>query len=175
MCLDQGYAQFLKPLRWKSECIVDKIGYCLPRRSCGEKNMVYVFWGILLAAILDQWISWRVRTGRCRWTFLPSEIPYSWQNSQFGFWHLEQILLSDKLYILPFLFWVQFLRQLIGIFHFSWFSPDSRLYEMVYTNANDVDQPPPTVSDCRLVLLIRLALYRYGYITDVPLNLMFVG
>ena len=55
-----------------------------------------------------------------------------------------------------FLFWVQFLRQLIGICHFSWFSPGSRLYEMVYTNANDVDQPPPSVSDCRLVLLIRL-------------------
>ena len=102
-----------------------------------------------------------------------------WQNSQFGFWHLEQTLpdyhiLSDKLYILPFLFWVQFLRQLIGIFHFSWFSPGSRLYEMVYTNANDVDQPPSSVSDCRLVLLIRLALYQYGYITDVPLNRMFV-
>ena len=74
-----------------------------------------------------------------------------------------------------FLFWVQFLRQLIGICHFSWFSPGSRLYEMVYTNANDVDQPPSSVSDCRLVLLIRLALYQYGYITDVPLNRMFVG
>ena len=46
---------------------------------------------------------------------------------------------------------------------------------MVYTNANDVDQPPSSVSDCRLVLLIRLALYQYGYITDVPLNRMFVG
>ena len=84
-------------------------------------------------------------------------------------------ILSNKLYILPFLFWVQFLRQLIGIFHFSWFSPGSRLYEMVYTNANDVEQPPFSVSDCRLVLLIRLALYQYGYITDVPLNRMFAG
>ena len=174
MCLDQGYAQFLKTLR----CIVDKEGYCLPRRSilCILKDLVDNW----TTAAEDQWISWRVRTGRCRWTFLPSEIPYSWQNSQFGFWHLEQTLpdyhiLSDKLYILPFLFWVQFLRQLIGIFHFSWFSPGSRLYEMVYTNANDVDQPPPSVSDCRLVLLIRLALYQYGYITDVPLNRMFVG
>ena len=83
--------------------------------------------------------------------------------------------MSPVLVELPFLFWVQFLRQLIGICHFSWFSPGSRLYEMVYTNANDVDQPPPSVSDCRLVLLIRLALYQYGYITDVPLNRMFVG
>ena len=40
---------------------------------------------------------------------------------------------------LPFLFLVQFLRRLIGICHFSWFSPGSRSYEMVYTHANDVD------------------------------------
>ena len=76
MCLDQGYAQFLKTLRWKSECIVDKEGYCLPRRSCGAlcilRDLVDSNW----TAVEDQWILWRVRTGRCRWTFLPSEIPY---------------------------------------------------------------------------------------------------
>ena len=44
-----------------------------------------------------------------------------------------------------------------------------------YTYANDVDHPPSSVSYCRLVLLIRLALYQYGYVADVPLNRMFLG
>ena len=47
--------------------------------------------------------------------------------------------ISPVLGELPFLFLVQFLRRLIGICHFSWFSPGSRSYEMVYTHANDVD------------------------------------
>ena len=44
-----------------------------------------------------------------------------------------------------------------------------------YTTANDVHHPPSSVSYCRLVLLIRLALYQYGYVADVPLNRLFLG
>jgi len=43
-----------------------------------------------------------------------------------------------------------------------------------YTNANDVHHPPSSVSCCRLVLLIRLSLYQYGYVADVPLNRLFL-
>ena len=60
----------------------------------------------LCRTLENQWILWRVRTGRCHWTFLPSEITYIWdfQKFSFGFWHTEQTLPdyhipSDKLYI----------------------------------------------------------------------------
>ena len=76
---------------------------------------------------------------------------------------------------LPFLFLVKFLQRLIGICRFNWFSPGSLLYGMVYCSENTVDQRPSSVPYCRLVLLIRLVLFQYGYVADVPLDQMLRG
>ena len=50
------------------------------------------------------------------------------------------------------------------------FSPGNLLYGMVYCSENTVDQRPRSVPYCRLVLLIRLVLFQYGYVADVPLD-----
>ena len=66
---------------------------------------------------------------------------------------------------LPFLFLVKYLQRLIGICR-----PGDLLYGIVYCSANTVDQRPRSVPYCRLVLLIRLVLFQYGYVADVPLD-----
>ena len=80
MCLDQGYAQFLKTLRWKLEVIGQRrILSCLPRRSCGQKNHGYTMY------FEGCWQQLNCCRGPVNFVespnvsmppFLPSEIPY---------------------------------------------------------------------------------------------------
>ena len=64
-------------------------------------------------------------------------------SSPIVFYKSSSLVLEELL----FLFLVRFLKRLIRIC-FSWFSPGGRLYEMVYTNAIDVDELPFSVSFC---------------------------
>ena len=76
---------------------------------------------------------------------------------------------------LPFLFLVQFLRRLIGICRFSWYQPGNLLYDMVHDSANSENQASFSIPNFRIIFLIRLVLYKYGYVADVPLSKLFRG
>ena len=76
---------------------------------------------------------------------------------------------------LPFLFLVQFLLRLIGICQFPWFQPGNILYSMVNHPSNSENQSSFSLPYCRLVFLIRLVLYQYGYVADIPLSQLLRG
>ena len=65
---------------------------------------------------------------------------------------------------LPFLFLVQFLSRLIGICQFPWFQPGNMLHSMVHHPSNSESQSRFSLPYRRLIFLIRVVLYQYGYV-----------
>ena len=76
---------------------------------------------------------------------------------------------------LPFLFLVQFLSRLIGICQFPWFQPGNISHTMVHHPSNSVGQSSLSFPYRRLIFLIRLVLYQYGYVADIPLSQLLRG